>query len=381
MNDTPSTATATKVGVYRLQLFKPSETFIAAQAKAMPTADPLLIGRAMFGPPDPALAHWIPADLKRARLLKFLATANPTPYLAGLNGQGLALLHAHFSIDGLYALPLAKALDIPLVTTLHGFDITTSRKHFLKSGRPALVRYAMLQDRLKADGSLFICVSRFIRDAAIKAGIPEKKLCVHYIGIDTSQFEAAPVEARPRFVHVARLVEKKGTRYLLDAFAQVNRKHPDILLDIIGDGPLRPQLEARAIELGIAESVRFLGVQPHDKVRSTLQGASALVLPSVTAASGDAEGLGIVLLEASASGVPVIGTYHGGIPEAVDEGKTGLLVPERDIHALALALDTLVSDASLQQRMGLAARQFARERFDIHRQSAELERHYASLCK
>lgn len=381
MNNVEPTPKAMKVGVYRLQLFKPSETFIAAQAKAMPTADPLLIGRAMFGPADPALAHWVPPDLKRARLLRFLATATPTQYLAGLRGRGLELLHAHFSIDGLYALPLARALDVPLVTTLHGFDITTSRQHFLRSGRPALVRYAMLQDRLKADGSLFICVSRFIRDAALKAGMPEHKLRVHYIGIDTSQFEATPVESRPRFVHVARLVEKKGTRYLLDAFGQVHQKHPDILLDVIGDGPLRAELEAQAVDLGISKSVRFLGVQPHDKVRSTLQGASALVLPSVTAASGDAEGLGIVLLEASATGVPVIGTYHGGIPEAVEEGKTGLLVPERDVHALALALDTLVSDASLQQRMGLAAREFARTRFDIHRQSAELEGHYTELCK
>lgn len=368
-----------RVGIYRLQLFKPSETFVAAQAKALPTVSPVMIGRALFGPADPSLEYWVPPDFGGLPLLHFLVSASATRFAPGLVERSVQLLHAHFSVDGLYALPLARLLNLPLITTLHGFDVTATRKHFFSSGRPALVRYALMQDRLKENGDSFICVSNFVRDAALRAGFPQNKLKVHYIGINTEQFVPSAADARPRFVHVARLVEKKGTQYLLDAFSKVLRKHPDVLLDIIGEGPLRDSLEAQAASLGMSASVRFLGVQPHDTVRAYLRGAYALVLPSVTAASGDAEGLGIVLLEASASSVPVVGTRHGGIPEAVDDGNSGLLVAERDSNGLAEALDTLVADTSLRERMGIAARRFVCERFDIRRQSAELERHYAEL--
>lgn len=366
-------------GIFRLQLFKPSETFIAAQARALPApCRPLLVGRKLFGAADAALDSWVPPGLAGGALLRYLLTADPAPFLAGLKSRTLGLMHAHFSVDGLYALPLARKLGVPLLTTLHGFDVTTTRTHFLRSGRPALVRYALLQRALKQGGAGFICVSRFIRDAALRAGFPENKLHVHYIGIDTEQFSPVTAEPVPRFVHVARLVEKKGTRYLLEAFAQVQRRHPEISLDLIGDGPLRSELEAQATQLGIARAVRFHGVKGHDFVRHTLRGATALVLPSVTAGSGDAEGLGIVLLEASATGVPVIGSRHGGIPEAIQENETGLLVAERNVTELAVALDCLVTERTRQQTMGEAARRFVCARFDIRSQSASLYELYRS---
>jgi glycosyltransferase involved in cell wall biosynthesis len=182
-------------------------------------------------------------------------------------------------------------------------------------------------------------------------------------------------------VHIARLVEKKGTRYLIEAVAQIHHKFPELTVDIIGDGPLRHSLHAQVERLGIKGSVRFQGTQTHHAVRDMLKGATALVLPSVRAMSGDAEGLGLVLLEASAAGVPVIGTHHGGIPEAVRENVSGLLVPERDSGALAEAIDTVASDDALQRRLAQGARRLACERFDINRQSAELEALYRRVCQ
>jgi colanic acid/amylovoran biosynthesis glycosyltransferase len=370
-----------RLSVYRLQLFKPSETFVASQAKALPpSCVPQLLGRQLFGPPDNSIRYWTPPNLRGLNLARFLLTSSPRAFEAGVAEHDPQLIHAHFSVDGLYALSLSSKLDIPLITTLHGFDVTTSRSAMAKTGRPALVRYAYLQDRLKQRGTHFICVSRFILEAALRAGFPEERLSLHYIGIDPSQFRPVPATQPSRLVHVARLVEKKGTRYLLEAAALLKQRRRDFVLDIIGDGPLRSELEHQAGELGIERQVRFHGVKPHDEVRQMLQGACALVLPSVTAQNGDAEGLGLVLLEASASAVPVVGTRHGGIPEAISEGRSGLLVPERDSDALAEAIDMFLSDGEKQAQMGAAARQFVCEQFDIRKQSIQLETLYRRIC-
>jgi colanic acid/amylovoran biosynthesis glycosyltransferase len=369
-----------RVTVYRLQLFKASEGFIAGQARALPTSSPQLVGRTLFGPPDPSVPFWIPSHLRGWSLGRFILTSSPGPFESAIRTHGSELIHAHFSVDGLYALPLARRMDCPLITTLHGFDVTTSREHFLRSGRPALVRYALLQDHLKSGGAHFICVSRFMYEAALRAGFPENRLSIHYIGIDTDQFKPTSPSYPPRLVHIARLVEKKGTRYVLEAMAHLQRKFPETVVDIIGDGPLRNSLSKQARQLGIEARVRFHGAQPHQTVRTLLAGATALVLPSVTARSGDAEGLGLVLLEASAAGVPVIGTRHGGIPEAVLENESGVLVPERSSMALADAFNAFLANPSLQSRMGQAARKFACERFDIHKQSAKLEAIYRQVC-
>jgi glycosyltransferase involved in cell wall biosynthesis len=370
-----------RLTIYRLQLFKPSETFVASQAKALPAScEPQLLGRIISGPPDGSLKYRTPAYLRGFNLAKFLLTSSPDAFHHAVSEHRSKLIHAHFSVDGLYALPLARKLDIPLVTTLHGFDVTTSRTSMIRSGRPALVRYAAFQDQLKRQGSHFICVSRFIRQAAERAGFPPERLSVHYIGIDTSQFEPAPLSQPLKLIHVARLVEKKGTCYLLDAAAILRARRREFVLEIVGDGPLRSKLESQAASLGIEPHVRFLGVQPHGRIRQLLRGACAFVLPSVTARNGDSEGLGLVLLEASATGVPVVGTRHGGIPEAISEGESGLLVPERNSEALADAIDLLLTDDTKQAEMGSSARRLACERFDIHTQCLQLESLYRRIC-
>jgi glycosyltransferase involved in cell wall biosynthesis len=190
---------------------------------------------------------------------------------------------------------------------------------------------------------------------------------------------AAPSDAKPVILHVARLVEKKGTAYLLEAFAKIASRHPAVELVVIGAGPLAVPLADRAHALGIAARVRWLGARPHAEVRQWLSRAAVFSLPSCTAANGDAEGLGIVLVEAAASGVPVVATRHGGIPEAVEDGKTGFLVAERSAGELADALDALLSAESLRARMGGEARRLASERFDIRRQTEALERLYAEV--
>jgi colanic acid/amylovoran biosynthesis glycosyltransferase len=371
------------VAVLRHQLFLPSEVFITEQARALRTFAPLLVGRVLAGRPPPGIDFFVPPARGLAQL-RYVLGRDPSMFLPEIEKRGPLLVHAHFGVEAVYGMKLAECLGIPLVTTFHGFDATLGRGDLLKSRKPTWIQYLLRRAELCRRGSLFIGVSKFIVGKLEALGVPAARTRLHYIGVDVEAFGQAPAErtSEPEhlvILHVARLVEKKGTRYLLEAFARLARRHPAAELVVIGAGPLAASLALHAERLGVAARVRWLGARPHADVRQWLRRASVFCLPSCTAANGDSEGLGLVLLEAAASGVPVVATHHGGIPEAIVDGSTGYLVPERDAGALADALDALLSGATLRERMGAAARSLACRRFDLAQQTAELERTYAGL--
>ena len=163
------------------------------------------------------------------------------------------------------------------------------------------------------------------------------------------------------------------------AFARIAVKHPSVWLIQVGRGELTAELQKLTKQLGIDNRVRFLGAQPHETVLQLMQQAEIFALPSQIAKSGECEGLPIVILEASACGVPVVSTYHSGIPEAVIDGETGFLVSEKDEKSLAEKLDILLSDRALGKKMGQQGRELINERFDIRKQTAKLEAIYDSL--
>jgi colanic acid/amylovoran biosynthesis glycosyltransferase len=232
----------------------------------------------------------------------------------------------------------------------------------------------------RAAGTCSSASSDYIRERVLGAGFPERRVVRHYIGIDTEALRPATAPAaRKSIVHVARLVEKKGTRYLIEAFTRVAKNDPEVELLIIGDGPLGRSLEALARLQGPGDRIRFLGTQANAVVFDRLSKAAVFCLPSVTARSGDLEGLPISILEAAAMAVPVVATLHSGIPEAVSDGESGYLVPERDVGALAERLAHLLANDGLRQEMGQAARRIVEERFDLQRQTAALEDLYESL--
>lgn len=276
------------------------------------------------------------------------------------------LLHAHFASGGRSALPLARSLRVPLIVTLHGSDVTTrnSKKEVYK--------------RLGEEAALFLCVSKFIRNQAIDAGLPREKLLIHYIGVDcTKFFPATGNHMSEGVLFVGRLVEKKGCEFLLRAMEHVQRVRPASDLVIIGDGPLRPVLEAMAARLKLR--CQFQGMQPSNVIRKALGEARVFCLPSVTAANGDSEGLPTVLAEAQAMGVPVVATDHAGIPEIVSQDITGLLVPERDHKALSFALCRVLEDCELWRCLHLNASKQIRENFDLKTQTKKLERIYEGV--
>ncbi|MFL6858571.1 MAG: glycosyltransferase [Allosphingosinicella sp.] len=353
--------------IFRAPLFNASETFVQTHILALRRYRALVVGLEDKGHAAPELRERLIVARHPLRL-KLWGDASE---LAGrLRPERPALVHAHFGPDGVLALPIARALGVPLVTTLHGHELGRSRGAMLRSGRLSWMRYALGRKRLQREGALFVAVSDAIRRAALAQGFPEARTITLRNGVDLARFLSGTPE-RGLILHVGRLVEKKGTALLLSAFEKVAARHHGARLVVIGDGPLRFRLQARA-----GPSVAFTGALPPHEVADWLGRASLLAAPSLAAPDGDVEGLPTIVLEAAASGVPAVVSDHSGLPEAVADGETGLVVPEGDADALAAALDRLLIDTALRERMGAAARRRAEAEFDAAKQAAALESLY-----
>ncbi|MGH8220704.1 MAG: glycosyltransferase [Steroidobacteraceae bacterium] len=372
-----------EVAIFRHNLFRLSEPFIVQQAERLTRYRPVYLGRWRFGRAPEGAESLALQDLARWRLPSIgwqMATRDPRPYEHLLERHRPALIHAHFGIEGVYALPLAERLALPLITTFHGFDATLAAPVLLAS--PAWAHYPLRRRELARQGDLFLCASSFVRERVLALGFPEARTHTHYIGVDCESIRPrAPSEETPIILNVARLVAVKGTRYLLRAFAALARRHDAVRLVVIGEGPLRRSLQRLAAALGIEQRVQFLGGLPHADALAWMRRAAMLVLPSISTATGRVEGLGMVLLEAAATGVPVIGSEVGGIPECVLDGQTGFLVPERDVGALAGRMSELLDEPLRRHRMGAAGRLLVEGRFDARRQTAALELFYDSLLE
>jgi glycosyltransferase involved in cell wall biosynthesis len=359
--------------LFRTPVFNPTERFIQDQAAALTRWRPLVFGLERKGEVLPALREGMILPTGLAERLLFSARGRGGGIEARLREAGPKLIHAHFGTDGLKVLPLARALGVPLITHLRGYDVTLSRGALLRSGRPTWIRYALGRGRLMRGGDLFLAVSDALRAKAIALGYPAERTLTHYNGVDLDRFHPGEGPREPGLVlHVGRLVEKKGTAVLIEAMAGIEGAR----LVVIGDGPLRGALERRA-----GPHARFLGALPPDEVASWMRRAAVLAAPSLTARDGDAEGLPNVVVEAAASGLPVVATHHSGIPEAVVDGETGFLVPEGDAAALADRLGELLGSEDWHRQMGAAARRLAEERFDRAGLTARLEAIYDGVSK
>ncbi len=318
-----------------------------------------------------------PGRLNRARQL-FCQLFGPSERQAArVRALSPALIHAHFGPDATHAMPLARALGVPMLVTHHGYDVTTEDHALARS--PWLRVYLKRRARLYQAAALVLCVSQFVRDKAVRKGAPPHKTLVHYIGIDTACFTPHPSVTRSDTVlFVGRLVENKGCDQLLRAMRLVQRSRSECRLVIIGEGPLRPRLEQTARELGLRD-VSFLSTQPAGLVRYWMNRSRVFCVPSVTVDSGASEGFGMVFAEAQAMGLPVASFETGGIPEAVVHGETGLLAHERDTAGLAQNIISLLSDHAMWERFSDAGRRRARELFDLRRQTAALENIYRAV--
>ena len=359
---------------------KLSETFISSQAAALRVYHPVYVGLCRVAHSQARLddAVLLSADgslAARARKAAYCLTGIAPAFHRAVAARKARLLHAHFAVDATHALPLVRHLGIPAIVTLHGYDVTIRDEVQRKTplGAAFLYRRKLLWQR----ASVFLCVSHFIRAAALRAGFPEDKLLVHHIGIDRRVFVPVPQLREPVVLFVGRLTEKKGCDRLLHAMQQVQGALPAIHLVVIGDGEQLPALQALAETLQIRCS--FLGPRPPVDVRHWMQRARVLCAPSITAANGDSEGLPTVIVEAHAMGLPVVAYRHAGIPEIVLDGITGLLSDEEDIGALAKGLLRYLTDQTFWNMSSEAALSQVQRHFDLADQTRKLEAIYEEV--
>jgi len=304
-------------------------------------ADPLLLG-----------GHGLRGIAERFLFKQF----GRLPSVPDLRDWRPLLVHAHFGRGGALALPIARALRIPLVVTFHGGDATKDknyRRHWLPT---------IFERRLAAvqrEAALFICVSDFIRAELIRRGFPPEKLRVLHLGVEPPA-DPEPAAALPsRYVLFAgRLVEKKGAGYLIEAMRRLEAAGRDLQLVVVGNGPALAELKRRAAPLG---NVCFHGWMPNAELRRWMRGALAVCVPSV-------------VIEAMAEGAVVVGSRHAGIAEAIEHEWTGLLVPPQDSDAIAATLLRLIDEPGLRRDLGAHARAAAAEHFDAMTQSRRLEK-------
>jgi glycosyltransferase involved in cell wall biosynthesis len=250
-----------------------------------------------------------------------------------------------------------------IVVTLHGSDIFQAAQ-----GRLG----AMLTRRVLQGCDRIIAVSQALAEAVGQIGISPDPITVIPDGVDLSQFSPAQNNREPLLLYIGSLIKRKGVEYLIEALALIAQKQPSLRLLIVGDGPERPTLERLVSNRCLTERVTFAGQQPPNEVRLWLQQAKLFVLPSVE------EGLGVVLLEALACGVPIVASRVGGIPEAVTL-DVGLLVPPADPTLLGEAIIQLLSDEQRWQTLSQNARKRAEEFYDWRQIAAKLINIYQDL--
>ena len=285
------------------------------------------------------------------------------------HGGRFDVLFAHFGPNGLRASWYREAglVKGALVTVFHGYDLSS----YLHSHNE------QMYDPLFRNGDLFLPISHFWQDKLRALGCPAQRLKVHHVGIDCEQFAFQPrtrdADEPTILISVARLVEKKGIEFAIRALSRLVALKLNVQYRVIGDGPLSATLKQLVSDTQLDDYVSFLGSKTSKEVADELSRAHVFLAPSVTSRSGDMEGIPTALMEAMATGLPVISTLHSGIPELVEDGVSGMLVGERDVPALAQAIQEFTANVGRWPAMGTAGRQKVLEEFNIRELNRQLE--------
>jgi len=276
---------------------------------------------------------------------------------------GIRHIHAHFTVNAAtLALIIARILDISFSFTAHN-NIFSDR--------------LILKEKLKA-AKFFFAISNYSRNFLLEflpdEGLQERSHIVH-CGVSPADFSPPAHRVgnqRPLIFSLAQLVDRKGLPVLVEACAILHERGYDFQCFIAGDGPQRSLMERLITEYQIQDKVQLVGIVFQEQLADYLDKTDMFVLPCITADDGDRDGIPVVLMEAMAMEIPTVSTYVSGIPELIEDGQTGLLVRERDAAALADAIQRLIEDGCLRQRLGKQGRQKIIHEFNIHKNAAQL---------
>jgi len=283
------------------------------------------------------------------------------------------VLHAHFGPMGVLLAPVARELDIPLVVTFYGYDISELLRQ--KSWQQAYQRLANV-------ASYVTVLSEEMKTRALEAGFGKQQTKVVHLGTRINNITChTPGYPIKKFLSIGRLADKKGHLDTLKAFRLVLQEvGHQIQLDIIGDGDMRGDLQEYIHENNLGDNVRLLGRLPHSKVVEHLNEADAFVLNSKTAASGDKEGTPTVLVEAQAAGLPCISTSHSGIPEILPKENHRFLADEGDIEQIASNMIKLLEASEKEvKEISKLGRKRVEEAFDVAGEAEKFRQLYEEL--
>ncbi len=273
------------------------------------------------------------------------------------NLNDISAFHVHFGeIFNMFE-PLFRLCNTFILVSFHGYDAS---RYFLEKGDNC---YNYLFER----ADLITTPSHFMKNELVKRGCNPDKVIIHRYGIDLERFSCKNrifMKDKITFLTVGRFVEKKGIEFSLKAFAKIHKKIKSEYR-IIGGGELYEECQEIVKKEGIGEHVTFLGPKTKTEVIQEMQNADVFVLTSVVAKNGDSEGVPVALTEAHAIGLPVVSTYHSGIPELVIHKKTGLLSPEKDIDSIAENMLKIASDMDLRMDLSKNAEARVKDEFDI----------------
>ena len=295
-----------------------------------------------------------------------------------LGGRTYDIIHCQFGMYGLRGTILQRihAISGKLVCSFRGFDISEFPRRYGERVYDPL---------FKEIDAFFLANCEFFRQKVIKLGCPEQRIVAHGSGIDCSKFTLIhrqyPSDSKVRILTIGRLVEKKGIEYGIRAIARLIESGRNVEYVIIGDGELRANLRNLAKDLGIEDQIKFLGWQSQKEIVGALDRAHIFIAPCVTSQKGDQDAPVNTLKEAMATGLPVVSTWHGGIPELVQDGISGFLVPERDADAIAEKLGDLIEHPELWKQMGDAGRAYVEDKYDTNKLNDELVRIYSGLVE
>ena len=315
--------------------------------------------------------------------LKFVKRASPIEYRGEyqmlsslLERRGADLMHIYFGHTGVHLLPFIERWSRPCVVSFHGADVAL---------KPEIRDYGRKLKRLFNSVPLVLSRSDSLSQRLIALGCPPEKLRLCRTGVPLRQFpfvpRDAPTDGRWRLLQACRLIPKKGVATTLCAFAIFQKEFPKAELVIAGKGPLQAHLEELAEELGIASKVHFHGFLTQGELMDLYSQSHIFVHPSETPPDKNQEGVPNSVLEAMSTGLPVVATNHGGIPEAVEHGRGGLLVDERDFESLATSLKEIARSRNAFREMGLLASEYVAANFEQTAQVRQLEAHYTEAVE
>src|SRR6266545_1971074 len=387
--EVPSPDSRPVIACYCATLLKPEMAHIYRQITALERCVPVVIaqkreqaGHYPFEPiyivPKPATHFLRRFWFRKLRDAPWQISDRELRALEGiLSKTDARLLHIYFGQIAVHLLPLLRAWERPSIVSFHGADVSVDMNK-------QAYREATLQ-MLNAV-RLVLVRSESLRRAVIHLGCDEKKIEIQRTGIPLDEFPfrernfiAAATEWR--FVQAGRLIEKKGLPVTLRVFAIFLRQHPNAKLTIAGEGPLLGQLQNLVRELNIDGRVSFTGFISQEQLREIYYASHIFLHPSQTGDDGNQEGIPNSMLEAMASGLPVFATQHGGIPEAIENGVSGMLVPERNHEKLADALLDAAKDPGFLSRIARNGAEIVRKNFDLRAQAQRLEEIYLRMIQ